>query len=133
MELWDSKKRCEQCYQDDSTERVVKTGVKVDGIGTFLVGARCLHKKARGYSNINMSGADYYEVDKLAIVKIIQRHEDELVPDGAVKIKGKEFHEQYSQDDETVKIIQTGIMIDGWSSYTRERKTRRNKRVAYRL
>ncbi|APM37970.1 hypothetical protein [Clostridium kluyveri] len=80
-----------------------------------------------------MSGADYYEVDKLAIVKIIQRHEDELVPDGAVKIKGKEFHEQYSQDDETVKIIQTGIMIDGWSSYTRERKTRRNKRVAYRL
>ncbi|UZQ52027.1 hypothetical protein [Clostridium kluyveri] len=80
-----------------------------------------------------MNGADYYEIDKLAIIKIIQRHEDELVSDGAVKIKGKEFHERYEHDVQNVKIIKTGIIIDGWSSYTRERKTRRNKRVAYRL
>ncbi|WP_052085687.1 hypothetical protein [Clostridium sp. HMP27] len=62
--------------------------------------------------------ADYYEVDKDAITKVIIRHEEELLSDGAVKIKGKQFYEQYGQDVPSVKIIQTGIMIDGFDKIT---------------
>lgn len=37
-----------------------------------------------------------------------------MVSDGAVKIKGKDFYEQYVQDVQTVKVVQTRIQIDGF-------------------
>jgi phage antirepressor YoqD-like protein len=43
--------------------------------------------------------AEFYEVDAKAIRKIIQRHKDELVADGLIRMKGKEIIEKINTRD----------------------------------